>query len=244
MLDRQGWSVWWDKVMDLGTSFDMEIERELEQARCVIVLWSRRSVASRWVRSEARLAAKRHVLVPALIEPSAEVPLEFSDFQAVKLTEWRDSRRDETTHLVAQVASMLGREAPTLSSVDLRDDWEAVRLPPPPGNVQLWLRVRLSCDTHDVMVRVRQVPTPTGTLVPEVVVTVDGTAVARAPENRRSWSEGEKTSRANFVLSDGEEVLAAELSRTFLSKHWKVSRVVSKLTVAGRTMWSDTRRPA
>jgi TIR domain/Caspase domain len=86
-LGAQGWTVWWDRRIAPGEAFDMIIERELASCKCVIVLWSARSVGATWVRNEARRAARRKVLVPVLIEP-VEPPLEFENLQAADLATW------------------------------------------------------------------------------------------------------------------------------------------------------------
>ena len=65
---REGFSVWWDAALRSGETFDEVIERELRGAKAVVVLWSPRSVTSRWVRAEATLADRRNKLVPAIIE--------------------------------------------------------------------------------------------------------------------------------------------------------------------------------
>src|SRR3954454_23558985 len=80
-------SVWWDRDIIAGQEFDEVIERELDLARCVIVLWSSYSVSSRWVRNEAASAAERGVLVPALIQ-RVKLPLAFRGTHTVDLTEW------------------------------------------------------------------------------------------------------------------------------------------------------------
>ncbi|MEE4302150.1 MAG: toll/interleukin-1 receptor domain-containing protein [Pseudomonadales bacterium] len=51
-LEAEGLSVWWDRELRPGPSFDLEIERAIEAARCVVVVWSEHAVASEWVRSE------------------------------------------------------------------------------------------------------------------------------------------------------------------------------------------------
>ena len=52
-LEKKGWQVWWDLRIRSGSSFDRVIEQALEEARCVIVIWSHNSVKSNWVRAEA-----------------------------------------------------------------------------------------------------------------------------------------------------------------------------------------------
>ena len=68
-LTQEGFSVWWDASLHSGETFDEVIEQRLRDAGAVVVLWSPRSVASRWVRAEATLADRRKKLVPAIIEP-------------------------------------------------------------------------------------------------------------------------------------------------------------------------------
>jgi CHAT domain/TIR domain len=80
-------SVWWDRDIIAGQDFSEIIERELDLAGCVIVLWSRYSVSSSWVRIEAAAAAERGVLVPALIE-NVKLPLEFRRKHTIDLTAW------------------------------------------------------------------------------------------------------------------------------------------------------------
>jgi TIR domain/WD domain, G-beta repeat len=86
-LEAHGWSVWWDRKIRAGQSFDQVIERELEAARSVVVLWSKDSISSEWVRNEAALAAERGVLVPVFID-DVKPPLEFRRRQAADLVGW------------------------------------------------------------------------------------------------------------------------------------------------------------
>jgi hypothetical protein len=100
VLETKGWTVWWDRHIPPGRTFDEVIEQALTQARCVVVLWSAESVKSRWVRTEASVAAERGTLVPALIEHVA-IPLEFRRLQAADLTNWHgDSTDPELQHLI------------------------------------------------------------------------------------------------------------------------------------------------
>jgi len=89
-LQNEGWSVWWDRAIPPGKSFDAVIEEALDGAKCVVVLWSKSSVASDWVKVEAAEASRRRILIPALID-SATIPLEFRRIQAASLVDWSGS---------------------------------------------------------------------------------------------------------------------------------------------------------
>lgn len=82
-----GWDIWWDRSIAPGEQFDEVIERAITQARVVIVVWSRHSVTSRWVKTEARDAAERGILVPLMIEPLT-LPLEFRSFETADMSGW------------------------------------------------------------------------------------------------------------------------------------------------------------
>lgn len=86
-VELQGLSVWWDQAIRSGDSYDEVTEGALREARAVIVLWSRKSVASRWVRSEATIAQRLGTLVPVMIEP-CERPVMFELVQTADLSDW------------------------------------------------------------------------------------------------------------------------------------------------------------
>ena len=86
-LESRGWSVWWDRRIVAGETFDRTIERELESARCVVVLWSKDAIESEWTKNEASAAAERNVLVPALLD-DVRIPLEFRRKQTANLIGW------------------------------------------------------------------------------------------------------------------------------------------------------------
>ncbi len=87
-LSQRGWSVWWDRQINVGSSFSEVIERELGKAKCVIVLWSQHSMTSDWVQNEASEALRRKALVPVRIE-DVRPPLEFRRLQTADLLDWR-----------------------------------------------------------------------------------------------------------------------------------------------------------
>ena len=110
-LEARGWSVWWDRKIVAGQTFDQAIEHELETARSVVVLWSASSIASEWVKNEAAAAAERSVLVPALIE-RVKLPLEFRRKQTADLVDWTGGSSHEGFQaLCAGIADRVGRNS-------------------------------------------------------------------------------------------------------------------------------------
>jgi uncharacterized protein YigE (DUF2233 family) len=93
----EGFSVFFDVHDDVGIrageSWDQRLEYELGSTKAVIVLWSRRSVASDNVRDEARRAAARGILVPVMLD-DCEVPLGLGILQAADLRQWSGDRQD------------------------------------------------------------------------------------------------------------------------------------------------------
>ena len=111
-LESLGWTVWWDREIPLGKAFDQVIEEELKAARCVIVLWSRDAVQSRWVKTEAAAAVDRERLIPVLIEDVA-IPFEFKRIQTAKLMNWQgDPAAPEFAPLIQAVRRLLGQPEP------------------------------------------------------------------------------------------------------------------------------------
>jgi len=90
-LQAEGLTVWWDRSILPGKTFDKVIEAELSGSACVVVLWSRVSVESQWVRAEAGEALRRGVLIPVLLEDSG-IPLVFRQIQAADISNWTGDR--------------------------------------------------------------------------------------------------------------------------------------------------------
>jgi hypothetical protein len=92
-IGDEGFSVWWDASLRSGETFDEVIEQNLREAKAVVVLWSRHSVASRWVRAEATQADRRNKLAPAIIE-ACDRPIIFELTHAADLSDWAGDARD------------------------------------------------------------------------------------------------------------------------------------------------------
>jgi adenylate cyclase len=111
-LLAEGWSVWWDPEISPGEEFDALISQELEVAKTLIVVWTPRSVVSRWVRGEARDAADRGVLVPVRFE-NAKLPIDFRAVHATDLDDWKeDTQSVSFRSLCKALEAKLGPPAP------------------------------------------------------------------------------------------------------------------------------------
>ena len=92
-LEREGFSVWWDAALRAGESYDEVTEKNLREAKAVVVLWSKRSAVSKWVRAEATIGERHSTLVPVMIE-ECDRPLRFELIQTADLTRWHGDTED------------------------------------------------------------------------------------------------------------------------------------------------------
>lgn len=106
-LIERGASVWWDRQIPPGKTFDEVIEGALDAAKAVIAVWTERGVESRWVRTEAAEGAARGILVPVLLD-DVRIPLAFRRIQAADLRDWEPgSEHDEFTGLVEALDQLI-----------------------------------------------------------------------------------------------------------------------------------------
>lgn len=105
-LKLKGFSVWWDSDIDHGDIFDEVIQKQLDAAKCVMVLWSSKSVKSEYVRAEATYRKDR--LVPVLIE-KVKIPVPFNLIQTANLIGWKGDQTDpKFLKLMESVSKKLG----------------------------------------------------------------------------------------------------------------------------------------
>ena len=110
-LASHGWSVWWDRELVAGASFDEKIEQALDTARCVVVVWSENAVTSRWCRAEATEGLERGILVPASID-DARPPLAFRSSQTASLAGWPEHPAEsELAMFISGIRGVLGTDA-------------------------------------------------------------------------------------------------------------------------------------
>lgn len=112
-LEHKGWSVWWDSIIPPGEEFDQVIEEAISAAKCIVVLWSHRSIKSGWVKEEANIGKERSVLIPAKIDP-VEPPMGFRYIHAADLTDWKpESTHDGFTTLLDSIFKIVNAESTT-----------------------------------------------------------------------------------------------------------------------------------
>ena len=94
-LRADGIDLWWDGQIEAGTAWRAAIETELDAARCVLVVWSKRSTGPQgsFVRDEATRAVRRGIYLPVRIDP-VDAPLGFGETQSLSLLRWRGDRAD------------------------------------------------------------------------------------------------------------------------------------------------------
>jgi hypothetical protein len=111
-LSGHGIEVFWDQETPPGVDWDTWIRDKLANAKVVVVLWSKDSIASPNVRHEAIVARDVGKLVPAMIETLSpgDFPMGLYLVQGVQLQDWRDAQSAGMERLVAEVRARLGRE--------------------------------------------------------------------------------------------------------------------------------------
>jgi TolB-like protein len=115
-FERAGFSVWWDVTLKSGEDYDKVTEEALRSAKAVVVLWSKKSVESRWVRAEATEADSLGTLVPVMIEPCKR-PIMFELKQSADLMQWKgDANNAAWIALVSDVRRFVGKEATSPAS--------------------------------------------------------------------------------------------------------------------------------
>ena len=112
-----GLEVWWDATLRSGEAYDRVTEAALRGAKAVVVLWSPRSVESRWVRAEATIADRNRTLMPVTIEP-CERPVMFELTQTAELSHWRGEAEDKAWQaFLGDVRKKVGRSEPVPAAV-------------------------------------------------------------------------------------------------------------------------------
>ncbi len=118
VLAHYGYSVFWDRNIEPGQVWEEVIERELDAAGAVVVLWTKASASSDWVRAEAEVGLERDVLIPVRFE-NVQVPLQFRTIQSNDLVGWDGDPSDSRlADLIQWVEHLVGSRSPTTPEAD------------------------------------------------------------------------------------------------------------------------------
>ena len=109
-IAAHGHEPWWDEHIRGGARFAAEIDRELQAADVVIVLWSDAAVKSPWVLDEAAEGRDSGRLLPVALD-GCKPPLGFRQFQTVALAAPATSS-DWAVEKVVQAIAARDSEAP------------------------------------------------------------------------------------------------------------------------------------
>lgn len=106
-LSSLGYTLWWDKHLRSGQAFVDEIERELDDARAVIAVWSANARNSTWVYAEASRALDANKFLQLKLD---DAPLQ-APFEALQVADM-SSGRSEWGKLEAALAQVVRDRRP------------------------------------------------------------------------------------------------------------------------------------
>ena len=137
LLEAGGWDVFWDRTIPPGETWHSWIGRSLEQARCIMVVWSQHSITSDWVREEADEGKRRRILIPLLLDDVLP-PFGHRSVQAADLIGWAgDPEAPKARTLTGWVKAKLGEpveaEPAIKPTVPPKDDTPARSAVQPPA---------------------------------------------------------------------------------------------------------------
>jgi hypothetical protein len=108
-LGEAGWSIWYDRELPAHRAYADVIASELQSAAAVLVLWSKASSESQWVRSEANRARELGKLVQARAD-GARLPMPFDQIQCADLTKWRGGTDAGWSQVRSSIRALVGRD--------------------------------------------------------------------------------------------------------------------------------------
>ncbi|MEP6982186.1 MAG: toll/interleukin-1 receptor domain-containing protein [Sphingomicrobium sp.] len=115
-LQAADFDVWWDADLPAHRAYSEVIERNLEEAKAVVVLWSTAAAKSQWVRAEADFARNAGKLVQAQVDESLP-PMPFNQMALAetKAQEGLKTGKPLNSVLLARVYATEGRQEDAIS---------------------------------------------------------------------------------------------------------------------------------
>lgn len=231
-LEAEGFSVWWDAALRAGETYDEVTEQNLRQAGAVVVLWSKRSSNSKWVRAEATVGERSSTLVPALIE-DCERPIRFELVQTADLRHWHGDRADanwrafiqDIRTAISKKAPKTAAAAPAMTSMDVsieqtfwnsikdgqeRSDFEAYLARYPAGHFAALAKNRLTALNRPAA------PAPPKPAPPQPRPQPAQLQRAAAAQPTRAPAPEKRSGRGGLVIGGGVAVLAIAGAAAFM----------------------------
>ncbi len=121
-LQDLGWTVWWDPEIRAGEPFIKVIDEEINAAQCILVLWSRRSANSHWVREEAYNGLRRNILISVIIQKEVQLPIGFTTINHSPLINWGgDREQPQFKSIVHDIARLIGEPEKIAVKTEAKD---------------------------------------------------------------------------------------------------------------------------
>ena len=109
-IEGSGYSVFWDRRIPSGMTWRQYIGTALDEAKCVVVVWSQHAIVSKFVIEEADDGDEREILVPILID-EVRPPLGFRSIQCEDFRNWnRDPDHRRVKSLLDSIERITGRK--------------------------------------------------------------------------------------------------------------------------------------
>jgi hypothetical protein len=117
VLEEAKFKVWWDRDIQCGEVWSEVLDEAVRKASCIVVLWSDKSMQSRWVMHEASSAMDRGIYAPVRIV-LVEIEPPYDRIQATDMLHWDGSAQHPgVLRLLYRVKQLLPPEQSTWERV-------------------------------------------------------------------------------------------------------------------------------
>lgn len=127
-VEAEGYDVWWDADLPPHLSYGDVITAKIGAAKAAIVVWSKASVQSEWVRAEADVARNQKKLIQTALD-NVMPPLPFNQIQYAEIGDWQgDPDHPGWRKVKVSLAELCGRPQltrPMSAGAEHRPAWPA-----------------------------------------------------------------------------------------------------------------------
>ena len=151
IIEDIGLTVWWDRHLLSGDEWDQVIQTELAKAESVLVVWTRHSINSNWVRTEALEGLERNILHPVLLDP-VTIPLAFKRIHATDLSS--TSNLADNPQIASLLSALANSKVNTLAIKQPRPHRRvttAIVMATLAGVMAVWLWISIDPEEPDVV---------------------------------------------------------------------------------------------